>query len=70
MLYNLICIAMIGSGAGILYKFDYMEHSGKAVLAIALIVFGLFLLLFKGKSADEVSRGLKGANDTLWWWPW
>lgn len=69
MLYNLICLAMIGSGAGILYRFDYMEHSGKAVLAIALIVIGLFLLLYKGKGAGTVGRHAETASDLFWWWP-
>lgn len=69
MLYNLICLAMIGSGTLILYKFDYLEHSGKAVLAIALIVIGLFLLLYKGKGAGTIGRHAEAAND-FWWWPW
>lgn len=68
MLYNLICLAMIGSGAGILLKFDHLEHSGKAILAIALIAIGLFLLVYKGKSADKVGRHLNHINN--WWWPW
>lgn len=70
MLYNLICLAMIGSGVGVLLKFDHLQHSGKAVMAIALIAIGLFLLVFKGKGAVHVGRHMEHANDFLWWWPW
>ena len=69
MFYNLVCLVMIGSGAGILYIFDYTEHSGKAVAAIALIVLGLFLLIFKGKSGDKVADSMETLNHS-WWWPW
>jgi hypothetical protein len=68
-MYNLLCFLMIAAGGALLYIFPYQQNPGKAVCAGILIGLGLFLLLFKGKGADNVRRFSESANSGWWhWW--